>query len=83
MTVEELSRRMTAREMAEWIAYFECIEPLPDPTRDAAMICWVLAMVNHGKGSPPKLDDFMPKPPRAGRKGQTAEQMMAILGKTE
>lgn len=80
MTVEELSRRMTAAELAEWIAYFECIEPIPDPTRDAALICWVLAMVNHGKGPAPKLEDFMPKPPRVQKREQTVEEMMTILG---
>lgn len=83
MTVGEMSRRMTAVELAEWLAYFECIEPIPDPTRDAALICWVLAMINHGKGPEPRIDNFMAKPPLAERPRQTPEQMMAILGRTE
>lgn len=81
MTVEELSRRMSARELAEWTALFECVEPMPDPTRDAALIRWTLAMVNRGKGPAPKVEDFMPRPPRAETRGQTVEDMMAAFGR--
>ena len=81
MTVGEMERRMTARELAEWEALFYCVEPMPDPTRDAALIAWVIALVNHSRGTRPKLEDFMPKPPGAEDKGQTAEQMMAAFGK--
>ena len=70
---------MSAREMARWIAYFECIEPIPDQTRDAAQICWTLAMVNGAKGA--KIADFMAKPPRAPQKGQSVEEMMAAFGR--
>lgn len=81
MTLEEMQRRMSARELAGWTALFECVEPMPDPTRDAALICWTLAMVNRGKGPAPKVEDFMPKPPRATKRGQTVEDMMAAFGR--
>jgi hypothetical protein len=72
---------MSARELAGWIAYFECIEPLPDPTRDAALICWVIAMVNRSKGPAPRIEDFMPRPPAAERRGQSTEEMLAAFGR--
>jgi hypothetical protein len=81
MTVEEMSRRMTVRELDEWLAYFQCIEVMPDPARDAARICQVIAQVNGDKDA--KLETFLFKPPLAERKAQTPQHMMAILGKTE
>lgn len=81
MTVEEMTRRMSARELAEWEALFYSVEPMPDPTRDAALIAWVIACVNHSRGTRPRLEDFISKPPGAEQKGQTAEEMMAAFGR--
>ena len=57
MTVAELDDRMTSREFAEWMVYFQ-IEPFGPARQDyhAALISTVVANSNGNKMSP---DDFI------------------------
>ena len=57
MTVSELDARMTSREFAEWMIYFQ-IEPFGPARQDyhAALISTVVANSNGNKMSP---DDFI------------------------
>jgi hypothetical protein len=64
--------RMSARERDEWIAYFE-LKGMPDPLRQTALVCAVIANANRVKGPPAKVEDFMPK---VRRPEQDAGQMM-------
>ena len=74
-TVGELSRELTAREFASWLAYFE-IDP-PDKRDDErmAMTCATIAQCAGNKVTP---DDFL------GRKEpQTIDDQIAILKSVE
>lgn len=64
---------MPARELDEWIAYFE-IHPIPDAQWDAAQICSVLANVN---GNRKNVADFLPRPIAGQGPRQSTEDMMA------
>ena len=57
MTVSELDARMTSREFAEWMIYFQ-IEPFGPARQDyhAALISTVVANSNGNKMTP---DDFI------------------------
>jgi hypothetical protein len=66
---------MSAMELAEWIAYFSAIEPMPSAARDAAQICAVLANVNRTRGPAFHARDFLPRV--VAGPTQTTEQMMA------
>ena len=74
-TVSELSRNITAREFASWLAYFE-IEP-PDERDDQrmAVTCATIAQCAGNKVTP---DDFL-----GNKKQQTVEEQIAILKQVE
>jgi hypothetical protein len=62
MTVEELSGRMSSRELSEWAAYF-AIEPFGEERADlrAGIVASTIANVHAGrKGKPFAPVDFMP-----------------------
>jgi|TARA_Y100000034_G_scaffold28640_2_gene34441 hypothetical protein len=76
MTVAELGRRMSSRELAEWRA-FDALEPLGEPRADyrAGVIAATIANVHRGKRTrafEPK--DFMPymEKPAVDAKAQQA-----------
>lgn len=69
----ELARAATPADIDELILYFTEIEALPDASRDAAMICSVVANSNRSKGRAFQPRDFMPHPPVKHK--QTTEAM--------
>ena len=74
-TVSELSRNITAREFASWLAYFE-IEPLGKRDDERmAVTCATIAQCAGNKVTP---DDFLGK-----KKQQTVEDQIAILKQVE
>lgn len=74
-TVSELSRDLTAREFASWLAYFE-LEPFErrDDER-MAITCATIAQCAGNKVTP---DDFLGR-----KKQQTIEEQIAILKAAE
>jgi len=60
-TVNELQRKITSKELSEWMA-FDCISPIGDERYDlnAATICTVLFNLNRGESLPKRPIDFMP-----------------------
>lgn len=78
-TVEEIRRGMPHTELLEWIAYFERVQAIPDPARDVAQVCAVLANAHRKEGSRAfRVHDFVPRPPGKGQ-GQSVEEMQAVL----
>lgn len=61
MTVEEMGERMSARELAEWMA-FDRISPIGEDRADlrAGIIASVIANSHRVKGDPFTPADFMP-----------------------
>jgi len=52
---------MSSRELSEWLAYAG-LEPLPDLNLSTGVVAHTIASANwSGKGSRPKLDDYIPK----------------------
>ena len=63
MTVGELGRRMTSRELTEWMAY-ERLEPFGERVLQmqlAQLTATVLTVANGKKGHPVKAEDLMPR----------------------
>jgi hypothetical protein len=61
---------------------FHELEPIPDPTWNAAQICAVTANANRAKGRPAKVEDFIPRVVRKGgkpRPKQSPAEMIAAL----
>jgi hypothetical protein len=77
MTVGELGQRMSAVELAEWLAYTRYFEALPDSWRETGLIASAVLAPYSAKGKAPKADDFVPieTPP------QHPDQMRAELEK--
>jgi len=52
---------MSSRELSEWLAFAQ-LDPLPDPHLSAGLIAHTVAAANwSGKGSRPKLEDYIPR----------------------
>lgn len=77
MTVDGMLRRMSSRELSEWIAFYN-IEPFGEERQDLrnAMACCVMANAWRGKGKAFKINDFML---RFEQKKQSAETMKKLL----
>ena len=63
MTVGELCRRTTSRELTEWMAY-ERLEPFGERVTQmmlAQLTATVLTVANGKKGKPVKAEDLMPR----------------------
>jgi hypothetical protein len=74
-TVSELSRDLTAREFASWLAYLE-IEPVDhNADQRMAVTCATIAQCAGNKVTP---DDFL-----GGKKPQTVEEQIAVLKAVE
>ncbi len=70
---------MTGRELDRWRAYHR-VEPLPGPHWMAAQICAAIVNSNRAKGPPAKLEDFLPRLERRGkRRRMTTEEMEAVF----
>lgn len=77
--MEELLARISSRELAEWMAYYE-IEPFGEERADvrAALVASTVANVHRGKKRRAyKLDDFMPRFERKTK--QTADDMLGFF----
>jgi hypothetical protein len=83
--VDAMLRGLTWKQFAEWRTFYE-LEPFGDIRDDhrAALVAWVIAMVNRGKGSPPKIQDFLLKfeedEPKKGVKGKGFSMAQQALG---
>jgi len=63
MTVGELCRRTTSRELTEWMAY-ERLEPFGERVIQmmlAQLTATVISLANGKKGKPVKAEDLMPR----------------------
>ena len=78
MTVAELLRRISSRELTEWMAFGQ-LEPFGAEANflGHAITSKTIADVNRGKGQKPfEVSDFMPR--MEGKKAQTVEEQIQI-----
>lgn len=78
MPVGELQQRMSAREFAEWIAYYQ-LDPFGEERADlrVATLTALTANIYKKKGKPDfKPQDFMPFLPKEEK---TPEEMLAFV----
>lgn len=66
MTVGEIERRMSMRELAEWMAYTRYFEALPNSWQETGLVVSAILAPYAGKGEAPSPVDFVPieKPPQ-------------------
>ena len=66
MTVGELERRMSATELAEWMAYTRYFEAIPDSWAETGLLASAILAPYSPKGKTPRASDFIPteKPPQ-------------------
>ena len=63
MTVGELERRMTTRELAEWMAYVRHFQAIPDSWAQTGLLVSAVMAPYSTKGNAPKASDFNPIEP--------------------
>jgi hypothetical protein len=63
MTVGELERRMTTRELAEWMAYVRHFQAIPDSWAQTGLLVSAVMAPYSAKGQCPKASDFNPIEP--------------------
>jgi hypothetical protein len=75
MTVGEIERRMSMRELAEWMAFTRYYQAIPNEWQETGLIVSALLAPYSGKGQAPSPSDFVPieKPP------QHANQIIDVL----
>ena len=66
MTVGEIERRMTSRELGEWLAYTRYYQALPDSWAETGLLTSAILAPYSEKGKAPKASDFNPieEPPQ-------------------
>lgn len=66
MTVGEIERRMTSRELGEWLAYTRYYQALPDSWAETGLLTSAILAPYSEKGKAPKASDFIPieEPPQ-------------------
>lgn len=66
MTVGEIERRMSSRELAEWLAYTRYFQAIPDSWAETGLIVSSVLAPYSERGKTPKASDFNPieKPPQ-------------------
>lgn len=60
MTVGEIERRMSMRELAEWMAYTRYFEAIPNEWQQTGLIVSALLAPYAGKGQTPSPSEFVP-----------------------
>lgn len=60
MTVGEIERRMTTRELAEWMAYTRHFQAIPDSWAETGLLTSAIMAPYCQKGQAPKASDFNP-----------------------
>lgn len=83
MTVDELLRRISSRELTEWMAFFS-LEPWGTEVEDwrAGMVASVIANANRDpkrRRKPYEPQDFMPRRDRPAQEEQSWEEQARIL----
>ncbi len=66
MTVGDIEKRMTVRELAEWMAYTRFFEAIPNEWQQTGLLASAILAPYSPKGKAPKASDFVPveKPPQ-------------------
>lgn len=66
MTVGEIERRMSSRELGEWLAYTRYYQALPDSWAETGLLTSAILAPYSEKGKAPKASDFNPieEPPQ-------------------
>ena len=66
MTVGEIERRMTSRELGEWMAFTRYYQALPDSWAETGLLTSAILAPYSEKGKAPKASDFNPieEPPQ-------------------
>lgn len=74
MTVGEIERRMTTRELAEWIAYARYYQALPDSWAETGLLVSAVLAPHCKPGTGPKASDFIPveSPPQHEQQAKDA-----------
>lgn len=66
MTVGEIERRMSMRELAEWMAFTRYYQAIPNEWQQTGLITSAILAPYSGRGQAPSPSDFVPieKPPQ-------------------
>lgn len=66
MTVGEIERRMSSRELGEWMAFTRYYEAIPDSWAETGLIVSALIAPHSERGKAPSARDFIPieEPPQ-------------------
>ena len=66
MTVGEIERRMSSRELGEWLAYTRYYQALPDSWAETGLLTSAILAPYSERGKAPKARDFIPveEPPQ-------------------
>jgi len=60
MTVGEIERRMTTRELGEWLAYTKYFQAIPDSWAETGLMTSAIMAPHCKPGQAPKASDFNP-----------------------
>lgn len=60
MTVAEIERRMSSRELGEWMAFTRYYQALPDSWAETGLLTSAILAPYSEKGKAPKASDFIP-----------------------
>ena len=72
MSVRECQHKVSAKEFAEWLAFFQ-LEPMPDSWLQHGVLCQLIANALGSKTAKPQ--DFMPRV----KKRQTVDEIFGIV----
>lgn len=78
MTVSQIEREMTTRELAEWMAYTRHFEAIPDSWAETGLITSALMAPYCQKGTTPKASDFNPIEPAPQHRHQAREAILEL-----
>lgn len=69
---------MSGHELDRWRAYHE-VEPIPRPGWFEAQIAAAVVNANRAGGKPAKVDDFLPRVERRGRRRRAGAQSVRAM----
>ena len=78
MTVGQIEREMTTRELAEWMAYTRHFEAIPDSWAETGLITSALMAPYCQKGTTPKASDFNPIEPAPQHQLQALDAILDL-----
>ena len=78
MTVAQIEREMTTRELAEWMAYTRHFEAIPDAWAETGLITSALLAPHCARGTAPSARDFNPITPAPQHQLQALDAILDL-----